>query len=117
MSDVVTKTVEQTRLYDAYWRAELDANQFVNTPGIFAARVPTASDWKLDIEVVKVEVFKRNPPLKKHEMVLTLKVTGEEDRIDGWCIEAKKLHQMHKEQKQLLTLSPKEGEEPKEEKL
>jgi hypothetical protein len=107
MSEPVTKTVTQKRHYDSLWKAELDADQFVNIEGTFASRVPNARDWGLTIKVTEAKITKHNPPMEKHEMDLTLEITGDEKRVDGWCTEAQKLHTFHTDAKQKLKIQPK----------
>ena len=86
------KTTTIVRPYNSEMAMKFDSEQFMQYPEVFSRRQPPARDFRVKLAVLKVELEKGNPPIKKHRMTLTVKVTGKtESDVDRWIAEAVKL--------------------------
>ncbi len=88
----ITKDVIITKLYSSDTDATLEARQFTTFEGMLNRMTPAPQTWDLKAAVKKADVFKAKTATDKARVVMTITVTGEEDRIDAWVGEYKKLH-------------------------
>ena len=86
----VPTEIQQTRPYDSMENAKVDADQFVRFPDVFARKAPVPAQWGIKAKVVKASVLKGNPPEVKHQLVLTIEVSGPAEKVIAWDQECSK---------------------------
>ena len=86
------KTITIVKPYDSDMAMRFDGEQFLKYPEVFGRKQPPARDFRVKLLVQKVDFEKGRPPVEKHKMTITVKVSGKTEAIvDRWIEEATKL--------------------------
>ena len=78
-SKLKSRTLVQTRPYNSMETARIDADQYLRFPEVFARKAPVPAQWGIKAVVKQASVTKGNPPEVKHQLMLTLDVSGPEE--------------------------------------
>ena len=87
---LAARTITQVRPYDSMEHAKVDADQYVRIPEVFARKAPVPAQWGVKAKVLLADVVKGNPPEVKHQLVLTLEVSGPIEKVLIWDQECSK---------------------------